>query len=367
MRYHVIRPWESTLFRQCRRAWDLSARERQDLEPATPPRVFDFDEAIHDAMDVYYFPGMWDWNRAIVSPIAVQGFAKSMRKQRAAFTTHRELTPEQERQWEQQLELGTGMLERYFSWAPQVDRFDSLQVALMFDVTIPDPSRNGQSEDGLLTPDGLGILFRVRIDTVVMDEHELCWLVEHRVVDEWSDLDQLLLDEQSATRAWAWQQDTLGTLEGTIHNELRLPAPGAELGPAADAMEIRVLQGPGGLIKQEYNDHVRRTHIPRSQTELANRGLSIAHQFREMTSPGLTLYPSPAVDTCASCNYSLPCQTMSAGADPTPILASSFRRRTAEDHEAGRLGATWGFMPDTPRQADYRRPAREDGGEAATG
>ncbi len=366
MRYHVIRPWEGELFRQCRRAWDLSARERQNYEPASPTRVFDFDRAVVDAMDVYYFPGMWDWNRAIVRPLAVQAFAKSMRQQRAAYTERREITLEQEQDWQQRLEQGTQMLQRYFSWAPQADLFDSLQVALLFDITIPDPSKDGASEDGLLTPDGLGILFRVRINTVVMDEHERCWLVEHRVVDGWSDLDQLLLDEQSATRAWAWQRDTLGTLEGTIHNELRVPAAGEELGPA-DAMEIRALQGSGGLIKQEFNEHIRRTHIPRSQTELANRGLSVAHQVRDMTGPRLALYPNPTLDGCGSCDYRQPCLAMSDGGDPTTILATSFRRRTTADHEAGRLGATWGFMPDTPRIADYRRPARDDGGEAATG
>jgi hypothetical protein len=46
--------------------------------------MFDFGEAMHDALDVYYFPGMWEWNRAIVRPLAVAGFEKAMRRQRAA-------------------------------------------------------------------------------------------------------------------------------------------------------------------------------------------------------------------------------------------------------------------------------------------
>ncbi len=58
--YHVIRPWESRLFRRCRRAWDLGSRARQYYEPAEPQRVFDLDEAVRDALDVYYFPGMWE-------------------------------------------------------------------------------------------------------------------------------------------------------------------------------------------------------------------------------------------------------------------------------------------------------------------
>ncbi|MDQ3901122.1 MAG: hypothetical protein M3319_12050, partial [Actinomycetota bacterium] len=92
---YVARPWESELFRRCRRAWDLGARERRDYEPIEPAQVFSFGEAIHDALDVYYFPGMWDWNRAIVRPLAIAGFEKSMHRQRNAYTQIRELSAEQ--------------------------------------------------------------------------------------------------------------------------------------------------------------------------------------------------------------------------------------------------------------------------------
>ncbi len=87
---YLARPWESRLFRQCRPAWDLGARERQDYEPVEQARVFDLGEALHDALDVYYFPGMWDWNRAIVRPLAVAGLEKSMRRQRDAYAHTRE-------------------------------------------------------------------------------------------------------------------------------------------------------------------------------------------------------------------------------------------------------------------------------------
>ena len=57
------------------RTWSLSIRLR----------VFDFDRAIHDALAVYYFPGMWEWNREIVLPLAIDGFLKSMQKQRDRY------------------------------------------------------------------------------------------------------------------------------------------------------------------------------------------------------------------------------------------------------------------------------------------
>ena len=137
---YVVRPRESRLFRQCRRAWDFDARERQDLELTEPAQVFDFGEAIHDALDVYYFPGMWEWNREIVRPLAVAGFEKSMRRQRATYAAARDLSAEQVGDWEQHLELGADLLERYFEWALENDRFTPIQVATQFDVVVPDPA-----------------------------------------------------------------------------------------------------------------------------------------------------------------------------------------------------------------------------------
>jgi len=61
---YIIRPWERRLFLGCRRAWNFGAHERQGLEPAGPTGFIDLEQAVKDALAVYYFPGMWDWNRA---------------------------------------------------------------------------------------------------------------------------------------------------------------------------------------------------------------------------------------------------------------------------------------------------------------
>jgi hypothetical protein len=354
--HYVTRPWENRMFRQCRRAWDLGGRERQNYEPVEPTRVFDLDEAMRDALEVYYFPGMWEWNRAIVRPLTVQAFQKSMRKQREAYAQHRELSPEQEREWDEHLELGTGMLARYFEWAPQVDRFHPLQVATQFDITIPDPQ---DPDTGLSTPDGRGIQYRLRIDMVVIDEHELCWLAEHRFVagPAWPDIDQLLLDEQSLTRSWAWQLGFLARLEGTIHNELRVDVPaGVPHGqdPAADEPEVGALPGPNGIIMQHRSEFFRRTQIPRSALELERRGAAVALEMQDMTDRTLRLYPSPSVAHCSGCVYRSPCVAMTQGLDEQPILDASYRKRVGVDFEPGRLGSIWGFVPEPPRIAEHR-------------
>jgi hypothetical protein len=244
------------------------------------------------------------------------------------------------------------MLARYFGWAQEVDHFTPVQVAAQFDITIPEPH---DTEVGLVTPDGRGVQYRVRIDMVVMDEHELCWLAEHRVVARagWQDLDELILDEQSLTRSWAWQLGFFGRIEGTIHNELRVGVPGAT-DAVADEPEVRAVPTPSGVITQHQTEFFRRTQIPRNPVEFERRGVAVALETRDMIDPAVGLYPNPSWEHCASCRYRPPCVAMTQGFDERPVLEASYRKRVRADFEPGRLGSVWGFVPETHRIADYR-------------
>ena len=348
---YMTRPWESRLFRRCRRAWDLAARERQGYEPIEPARVFSFAEAIHDALDVYYFPGMWEWNRAIVCPLTIAGFEKSMRRQRDTYARSRELSPEQVQDWEQHLELGTGILKQYFEWARDIDRFTTIGVRSQFDVSVPDPADPGS---GLITAAGRPVQYRVRIDLAVIDDHDLYWLVEHRIVtgSQWPDLDELRLDEQALTRSWAWQLAFLAKLEGTIYNELRLAEPSTD----KPKVKVRAVPGPGGITTQRSTDLFRRTHLPRTELEIARHGTALAMEMLDMTDPSVRIYPNASWENCSGCAYRPPCLAMIQGTDENEILETSYRKRVSEDFELGRLGSVWGFVPDIYRVGEHRAP-----------
>jgi hypothetical protein len=164
--------------------------------------------------------------------------------------------------------VGAALLERYFEWAPQIDRFTPIQVATQFDVSVPDPA---DPDSGQVTPDRRGIQYRVKIDLAVIDENEL-----------------YRLDEQALTRSWAWQLSFLSKLEGTIHNELRATSP-----DPAQPSEIaaRAIPGPGGIITQRSTGSFRRTHTPRTGLEIERCGVAVAHELQEMTDPSLPIYP----------------------------------------------------------------------------
>ncbi|MDQ1377925.1 MAG: hypothetical protein QOE15_2098, partial [Acidimicrobiaceae bacterium] len=113
----IIRPREMRKFRRCRREWDLGSQVRQRYAQKRPSMEWAFDKAIRDALAVYYFPAMDDWNRAIVRPLTLKGFDRSMRESRANHEKWTPLTPEEEKSFEHNLLVGQAMLTNYFVWA----------------------------------------------------------------------------------------------------------------------------------------------------------------------------------------------------------------------------------------------------------
>ena len=362
---YVIRSSDRAIFKRCRRAWDFGSRSRQNYELAQPVRAFDFDQAMHDALALYYFPGMWGWNREIVVPMVLDGFIKSMEKQRTACHEARALSDEEEEAWSAHVELGQGMLEHYFRWAPTIDRFDPIRVATDFEVNVPDPCHAGQDLAAPATMPLLPIRYRGRCDVLALDGYDAYWIIDHRIAEgTWADLDQLVLDEEGVAACWATQHFDPGMkIAGVIYNELRKAVPNEQYAAAiperavltkADVVQQtlprlqsrglykQAVREPEHRIEQHGNDFFRRTAIARSQAELENAGLKIALEALEIADPDVAPYPNPVWEFCSACDYRAPCIAMNEGANVVAILESTYHKRTDNEFEPGRLGgSTW--------------------------
>jgi hypothetical protein len=351
----IIRSGERASFKRCRRAWDLGSRSRRNYEPVVPTRVFDVERAIHDALALYYFPGMWEWDRGLVCRLVLEGFHRSMRKQLDACLAVGAVSEPQEAEWERALEAGAALLERYFRWAPAVDAFSPVRVDTDFEANVPDPAAPGLD---LVAPGGGPIHYRGRVDALVVDAYDAYWIVDHRVAEgEWASLSQLLLDEQGIAACWAWEIFYYGMrIAGTIYNEIRPDLADASRAPAVQTAEppvadvligrrrmyMQALRVPEERVEVSESGPFRRTRITRSRAELAACGLQVAQEAIEMTSPRLVAYPSPSPAHCGPCAYRDPCLALTTGMDPAPILADRFRSRGEEEVEEGRLGGvTW--------------------------
>jgi hypothetical protein len=352
---YVITAADRQLFKRCRRAWDFGARARQNLEPDVLSGV-DIQDAVREALAVYYFPGMWEWsNRSMVERLAMEGFERTLRRQRAAAGERSDID---DRLWTEAAETGTRLLKRYFRWAPTVDRFSPIRVNTDFYVTLEDPQT---PEKDLVSRDGKRLLYTGTIDMLVVDPHDAYWLVNHRLTaGDWSDADLLVLDDVYSSYCWAWERFFLGmTIAGVQYNELRIdvpeeadrtqapderPAGGAHIGGVAPVR--RMYLQPSVVpseIQQRQEGAFRRTLIPRSPKELGVLRAQMAAEALELSDPAVRAYPTPSPANCGKCPFRAPCLLVNEGEDPGGILASAFRPRPpVEEGTEPRIGsATW--------------------------
>jgi len=358
-------------FLRCRRQWDFGAGTRQDLEPLDRPALPDLDRAVRDALAVYYFPGMWDWDRSVRLPLVVQELERALTRQRQRSGDDADAEP-----WQAALEAGRALLDRYLAWAPTADRFSPVLVETDFEVNVLDPVR---PEAGLVTAAGEAIRYTGRIDLMAVDAHDAYWIVRHRVIDaDWSPTEDLVADSEALAACWAWEQFYLGmAITGTIYNELRHeptgnPRRGAGWSwrrprsrTAGGAPAVRQHEPSGGgrsipqhrrmyaqatapqrlrPVEQRTEQGFRRTWLRRAPDDVADAGRRLGADVAEMTRAGVEVYPVPSAANCPPCAYFEPCRALQAGRDAQPILTSRYRKRPAGLAEEGRLGGrAWGL------------------------
>ena len=382
----ILTPAERSSFKACRRAWDLGARGRRNLEPAATGRPLDEDRLLRDALAVYYFPGMWDWSRAIVLPLVTQALTKAVAHERDHLGS--QLPPD----FEERAANMAQLLAAYLEWAPSVERLAPVLVEVDYEVDMPDPSR---PDTGLLTAAGDYVRYRGRVDLLAVDEHDAYWVLRHRVVEDWTDFEALLRDEEAVAACWAWEHFYIGMqIAGTIHNELRLPG-----GTEADGAGPRPRTTPhpssrherGGVPQHEGSgggrsipQHrrlyaqanepdepertvrddgpwFRRTWIRRSRAEIEQAGRQLAGEALEILGGSVAVFPSPSEPTCGPCPFRAPCLAMYEGGDAEAILAADYRPRAPGELVEGRLGGvSWstGRGAAPPRFFAWRQPGR---------
>jgi hypothetical protein len=373
----VISAADRGSFRRCRRQWDFGAATRQNLEPRQPPAVPDLDRALRDALAVYYYPGMWDWDRRVRLPLVAQGLERALARQRERCGDGADPG-----RWQEGLDAGRDLLARYTGWAPTVDRFAPVLAEADYEAIVPDPARPSSC---LVTAGGEAIRYRGRIDLMAVDASDAYWIVSHRLVEgDWAPTGQLAADEEAITACWAWEQFYLGmAIAGTVFNELRLPsrspagpAPppprrparrwGRRLPRAPGAQpEVRQHEPSGGgrsipqhrrmyaqarqpfqpePVEQQVADGFRRTWLRRGRADVAQAGRRLGADVIEMTRPRVGVDPHPSEHHCPACRYLDPCRALFAGEDAGRILRSGYRERPPEGPQEGRLGGgAWGM------------------------
>jgi len=328
---------------------------------------------------VYYFPAMDDWNRAIVRPLTLKGFDRSMLESRTAYEKFQPFTAEEEQAYACHLEIGHAMLANYFVWAAALDDFDSIFADHDIWAPVPDPD---QPISDLGTLDGRPIRYMGRMDQLIADPDDELWIVDHRVVrGEWTPNEDLIADEVLRSHCWhtqiAYPQMLIA---GTITNELRVDGQ-TEAPPTSEIVErdqrtmigsrhVNTRRSPltleptstpaarsaatthDQISLQQDNGLFRRTVIRRNQEAMRDTGVRVAELAIEFRDPGVAVPPTFGAH-CATCEFKAPCDAMEAGGDWRALLAAEFYQKddAAEDeslrhsdHRAGTRASLGGMF-----------------------
>lgn len=305
-----ITPDDRARFKACRREWHWGGSARRRLSPLVPEGEPDVGRALRDALAVYYFPGMWSWDRAIVAPLVDRALERALEDQRAALGAG----APGDLEWARAKAAGLETVAAYSAWAAEFDAFVPVRIECDADVHLADPVREGAD---LATADGREVRYRHRVQLVALDRVDNQWIMEHRFVhDEWTDQELLRLDERLRAATWAWERETLTEVTGIVYNEVRI--------------------GTG---------EVRRVNFVLSRAEVVDAGFRLGLEAIDMVDPDLSLYPTPTEGHCRPCAFREPCAAMNEGEDAEALLMGAYRvRPTDEDWQEGRLGgASWGM------------------------
>lgn len=386
---HEIHTSGRKAFRTCRRSWDYTFR--QQYYPKLTAKPLEFGSAYHKAMEVYYNPETWDYDKEILAAMAITAFVKMCEDQKAAAietSGHLYLENEQEEDYAERVELGIGMLKYYFGTvAPKIDKgWTPVKVEISFMVPVANPetgeeyiwckcdncwakwvSKNPDIvADGLhevidqtgkhLGWQGLPVVYAGRLDMLAIDENGNYWIFDWKTAAQLSQrTDFLYLDDQIGSYNWALVK--LGVnVKGFVYHEQRKAFPQSpkqnksrRMGRLftisksepldyesylAAIMEHDKAAYEEGLYDEMLlylqNDNVEyyaRYQIAKSIPELVEIEKNIGQEALDMIDPNLRVYPSPSRFGCSWCAYQSPCMEQNAQGDYRYALDTMFEQR----------------------------------------
>ncbi len=198
--YHEIHVSELRSYRACRLRWHwLFEENRQPVVTATP---LEFGIAFHCAMEVMYNPETWHLDKYVLGVRAEFAFIQKCKEQRAEFiriTDKYGLSDEEEKDYEESLNLGVGMIRWYAQNHLPQGEFTPVAVEAKFVVPVLDEFGNQLmckcercwSKYKATNPEfvypkyqewqlwiGLPVYYEGRIDAMVRDQFGGYWILD---------------------------------------------------------------------------------------------------------------------------------------------------------------------------------------------
>lgn len=358
----IIRTSDRNQFRRCRQKWDFGSKIRQGYEFVPGIEPLDFGIAIHSGAEVYYDPDRWNDPRALVQYEATLAFIEHLEEWKKRLQSV-DMWDAQRSRWEELMELGIGMLEHYYLWAPKHDT-DLLPIKseIEFEISIPVPEsvrytvnmldrfrvgEEGQLQYKIETPLGgpdslvrvewVDVLYQGRIDLLaqIISTGKYA-IVDHKSAAQFGQTEHLDLDTQCGSYKWALKRILNLDIDTVVYSEWRkaIPKPPKVLKSGylsrnkaqATTVEMYVaeIERLGHdmawyadflpKLKENQTEYFRRNEVHRSDFELAAIERSICMEAIDMLNDPF-IYPNPDRWNCNGCAFRTPCLMRQDGSD----------------------------------------------------
>jgi len=348
-------------------------------------KYFEFGTAYHAAMETYYDPDTWTYDRQVIAARATLVFADVCEAQKSyALKVRDELYMEDdvELDYAERVELGKGMLNYYFTKvAPEEDiGWRPLKVEIAFMIPIPNPETGeaviwckcdaclerwdahiekmstGQVPVQEMRWEGLPVVYAGRIDMLAEDKRGHYWIFDWKTAAQIREDDEYLyLDDQISSYTWAMR--FLGLpVRGFVYHAQRkaYPVPPTKnkvvrLGRQFSVNQNQATSYPIFLETVQREDPIayeeglydefleflrnegtvffKRHQIPKTAYEIAEIERNIGLEALDMINPKLRIYPAAGRFSCGSCAFRQPCLGQNAGEDYQYTLDTLFEKR----------------------------------------
>jgi hypothetical protein len=344
-------------YKSCRRRHHWSSHLGDNLEPLITPWPFMLGRAVHFGLAAYNETGEHPTD-------AFLRMMEAARKQNEAEAG--ELWEAELITYQEQVDLGKGMLDHYLSWVRNTnvdDKWETVATEMPFSVPIPIPLQaQGQMNIG----EASGFVLEGRLDGIVRHKQTgKLWIREYKTASRMPEPEVLHFDDQNAAYAWAVSQ-ILGEPVAGIHyrflakkvpEEPRVLKSGTlskQVSTTTYAKYVETLRkyshGKESVFNQLMDDYadVLATLLPlggkgyfmdalvvKAPEELAAIAEELYYVGAEMTNPATPIYASPEWLKCSWCAFKEPCANMNKGRSNATLLKHGFRTRQAADEFLG--------------------------------
>lgn len=366
--FHELHNSERSEFRECRRRWNWHFRE--NYNPLITAHYFEFGEAYHIAMEVFYNPDTWGQDREVLATEALAAFVKRCEEQRKAALDKGAWSSDSDANTDYDARIVTGkeMLAYYFNEvAPFMDNFTPIECEKKYYMPVYVPGTHG--EEVLTCPGNCGqnhppnapVQYVIRIDLLVKDKWENLWILDWKTAGQlMQDEAYLYLDNQIASYVLVLRLNDI-PVKGFIYHEQRrdAPEPPKRLTRQNNGRWFSVAKNQGTDYKtflqtvlnedraaydaglyEEFLEHLevagpkyhQRFQITKADSELRNIAITLHGEATDMLHDPI-IYPNPSRFVCGRCPFRQPCMGANMGEDYHYTLDTMFEKGPAYYHE----------------------------------